>query len=740
MSKNSVILCILDGFGLSKIKNDPSNAIEKANTPTWDYLVKNYPSSQLFSSGKAIGLPEKQMGNSEVGHMTIGAGRVINQDLVRINNSIELNQLSKNALLIELVETHRKNNKKIHLFGLCSDGGVHSHIEHILYLSEFIAKEGLYLCLHLFLDGRDVLPKSAKNYLIMIEKLIEQYPNISIASISGRFYAMDRDKKIQRTEIAVNAITGKGKNIFTSWQDYLEKQYQQNITDEFAEPAFLEGYEGIDNGDSFLFANFRSDRIRQLIEALDKNFPKIKLKIGMTQYFEENQFNLKNLFPEIEIEESLGEILSKNNKKQLRIAETEKFAHVTFFFNGGRESIFKGEERILVPSPDIKTYDLQPEMSAKEVTDKLLESIEKKEYDFIVVNYANCDMVGHSGNLDAAIKSVEFIDSCLKRIYEKAKECDASMIITADHGNIEQMFNKEKNAIHTSHTLNPVPCVLVGKKFFKSKVKLANGTLADIAPTILELLKLKKPKIMSGKSLIKKSGEWLSFLGAIVIALAIRTIIFEPYAIPSGSMKPNFLVGDYLFVSKYPYGISNASLPLEPKIMNGRILEISQPKRGEVIVFKSQTERATNYIKRLIGLPGDEVQVIGGIIYINGNMVPRKEAGYFTDTDGKILKQYIETLPNGVSYYVLDDIDNHPLDTTGIFKVPEGHYFFMGDNRDHSSDSRTGGYPIGFVSYDKFIGRAEMVIFSNPVYFYQIWKWPFNFYHERFFKRIEPLN
>lgn len=737
MSKSSVILCILDGFGLSKLKNDPSNAIEKANTPTWDYFLKNYPHSELGSSGKDVGLPEKQMGNSEVGHMTIGAGRVINQDLVRINQAIQSNEFSKNNLLVQLVEEYKKGNKKIHIFGLCSDGGVHSHIDHILYIAEIIAREEIKICFHLFLDGRDVSPISAENYLSKIDKLIEKYSNISIASISGRFYAMDRDKKTQRTELAINAIEGTGKNTFIEWRSYLEEQYQQKITDEFIQPAFFKDYEGVKDGDSFIFTNFRSDRIRQLIEALDKKFSKIKSRIGMTQYFEGSKFDLKILFPEIEIQESLGEVISKENKKQLRIAETEKFAHVTFFFNGGRESLFHGEERILIPSPNVRTYDLQPEMSAEEITNKLVEYIEKKEHDFIVVNYANCDMVGHSGNMKAAIESVEFIDSCLKRIHDKVEENGASLIVTADHGNIEHMFNEAEDSIHTSHTLNPVPCILVGKKFLKSKIKLANGTLADIAPTVLELLKIKKPKVMSGKSLIKKSGEWLSFITAIFIALAIRTIIFEPYEIPSGSMKPNFLVGDYLFVSKYTYGISNASLPLEPKIMNGRLLEIFHPIRGEVIVFKSQTERTKNYIKRLIGLPGDEVQVIGGIIYINGNMVPRKEAGSFTDTDGKILKRYIETLPNGVSYYVLDDIDDHPLDTTGLFKVPEGHYFFMGDNRDHSADSRTGGYPIGFVPYDKFIGRAEMVIFSNPVHFYEIWKWPFNFYHDRFFKRVE---
>jgi 2,3-bisphosphoglycerate-independent phosphoglycerate mutase len=736
LTNNSVILCILDGFGISSATKH--NAIAKAKTPTIDYFLKKYPNCLLTTSGKAVGLPEGQMGNSEVGHMTIGSGRVIDQDLVRINKAIESGELEKNPIIKKLLTKHKKNDKKVHLFGLCSDGGVHSHINHIIFIAQILAKAKVKTCLHLFLDGRDVAPKSAPLYLDMIDQLRTEYPQVDIATLSGRFYSMDRDKRLQRTIEAVEAIEGKASNKFTSWKEYLANQYGKEIYDEFIEPASHENYKGIDEDDSLVFLNFRSDRIRQLIEELSKRHNQLSFKIGMTSYFEDNSKNLDSLFAENNIAESLGEIISNNNMKQLRMSETEKYAHVTFFFNGGREKVFAGEDRILVNSPNVKTYDQKPEMSAQELTDKLIEAINSKKYHLIVINYANCDMVGHSGNFEASVKAVEHIDKCLKRVYDCIKKTNHQMLITADHGNVEYMFDEEKNIAHTSHTLNPVPCILVGKT--AAKYKLKNGNISDVAPTILELLKLKKPSLMSGKSLLKKKNEFFSFLTAVFIALAIRTIIFEPYAIPSGSMKPNFLVGDYLFVSKYPYGISNASLPLDPPIMTGRKLELSTPQRGEVIVFKSQTERSINYIKRLIGLPGDEIQMVNGILYINGLQIPKKEAGVFEDTDGKILKKYIETLPNGVSYYVLDDIDYYPLDNTPIFKVPEGHYFFIGDNRDHSSDSRTGGRPIGFVPYDKLIGRAEMVIFSNPVHFYEIWKWPFNFYHDRFFLKVKSLS
>lgn len=739
-----VVLCILDGFGIRK--DAEYNAIKQASTPFLDYLLKTYPHTELETSGEIVGLPKGQMGNSEVGHMTIGSGRVIFQDLVRINQSIKNGELENFSLLKDLIKFHANHHKNVHIFGLCSDGGVHSHIDHIIFLAEYLAKNKVSVKLHLFLDGRDTEPTSASKYLSKIDELTKKNPLVKIATIAGRFYAMDRDQRWERTNLAGNGIIKAEANHINDWQKYLQEQYREGITDEFIIPAVLGEYKGIEEQDSILFANFRSDRIRQLAELLLATSINFSFKIGMTSYSEELNKSLSSLFSEQVINNNLGEILSLKRKKQLRIAETEKYAHVTFFFNGGKEELYPGEDRKLILSPKVKTYDLQPEMSAKVLTEELISFIEKDIYDFVVINYANCDMVGHSGKIDAAIKAVEVIDQCLKELYLQINEKNGILIITADHGNVEFMFDKHKNIPHTSHTLNPVPFILIGKQYFKSSTSLRKeGNLSDVAPTILDLMKIEKPVEMTGKSLIEKKmeekkkskTEWLSLLGAILIALLIRTIVFEPYSIPSGSMKPNFLVGDYLFVSKYTYGISNASLPFEPNIFSGRILKIEEPKRGDVVVFKSPSNRYINYIKRLIGLPGDRIQVIDGVLYINDKVVERKRAGEFIDTDGSVLKRYIETLPNGVSYYVLDDIPNYPFDNTKVYIVPEGHYFFMGDNRDHSADSRTEGHPIGFVPFDKFIGRAEMIIFSNPETIIEIWKWVFGFNKDRFFLKVK---
>lgn len=739
-----VILCVLDGFGINN--SVEYNAIEQASTPFLDYIFKNYPHTELATSGELVGLPEGQMGNSEVGHMTLGSGRVILQDLLRINQAIANKDLENSIELKNLITFHANQNKNVHLFGLCSDGGVHSHIEHIIFLAKLLAQSKVNVKLHLFLDGRDTAPKSATEYLTKITDLVQEYSTIEIATISGRFYAMDRDQRWDRTKLALKAIIKAEAIQINNWQDYLQTQYDNNITDEFIIPAAFDGYLGIKEQDSLLFANFRSDRIRQLAELILGSDIDLSFKIGMTNYSTELNKHLTSLFSEQIIKNNLGEILSFAGKKQLRIAETEKYAHVTFFFNCGKEDLYPGEDRKLISSPKVKTYDLQPEMSAEVVTKELTELLAKNLYDFIVLNYANCDMVGHSGDMKAAIKAVEIIDQCLKKLYIQINKNDGILIVTADHGNVEFMFDKHKNTPHTSHTLNPVPFILIGKQYLQSNLSLKKGNLSDVAPTILDLMNLKKPIEMTGKSLIEKKmeekkkskTEWLSLLGAILIALLIRTIVFEPYSIPSGSMKPNFLVGDYLFVSKYTYGISNASLPFEPNIFPGRIFKLADPKRGDVIVFKSSNNRYVNYIKRLIGFPGDKIQVINGILYINGKEVERKDAGTFTDTDGSVLKRYIETLPNGISYYVLDDTPNYIFDNTKVYTVPEGHYFFMGDNRDHSVDSRAEGDSIGFVPFDKFIGKAEMIIFSNPETIIEIWKWVFGFNKDRFFVKVNP--
>lgn len=756
----SVVLCILDGWGINP--DSQYNAIKQAKTPSWNFFLQNFPHTELLTSGEAVGLPHGQMGNSEVGHMTIGSGRIILQDLLRINQSIKNESLTQHPSLLKLIKDHQKSKKAIHLLGLCSDGGVHSHINHLLFLAKYLSENELKVRLHLFLDGRDVTPSSAAEYLNQIDNLTTSSRNIEIASISGRFYAMDRDNRWERTELAYKAIAEASAPKFSNWQKYLEHQYKNNISDEFAIPGIMENYHGIEENDSILFFNFRSDRIRQLAKSIlfskfdhfKSKALKLKHKIGMTHYSNELSKTLTVLFPEQKITNNLGEILSLNNKRQLRLAETEKYAHVTFFFNGGMEENYPGEDRILVPSPNVRTYDLQPEMSSHQVTDELVKAIKSGKYDLIVVNYANADMVGHSGKMDAAIKAVEAIDHCLEKIYQATKETESLLLISSDHGNIESMFNQENNTYHTSHTTNPVPLIIIANELFQKKLSLPKGDLSDIAPTILDAMNINKPNEMTGKSMLAKEDNKtasffenvMSILWALLIALLIRTIIFEPYSIPSGSMKPNFLVGDYLFVSKFQYGLSNTSILFEPNLIKKRILEFKQPERGEVIVFKPEHKHynglsdrilGINYIKRLIGLPGDEIQVKEGIVYINGKMLERKRAGTFTDTDGSVLKKYIETMPNGVSYEILEESDDNPWDNTGIYKVPAGHYFFMGDNRDHSIDSRFTSGPIGFVPYDKLVGRAEMIVFSNKESIINISRFPFSFIPGRFFIMVK---
>ncbi len=505
--KKPILLCILDGWGIGK-KDVNLNAIFKANTPNYDSILANYPNSKLGTSGLDVGLPDGQMGNSEVGHMTIGSGRVIYQDLPRINKAIESNELEKHPYLKSLIKNCKENNKPCHLLGLLSEGGVHSHQDHITYLAKIIANHNITVKIHAFLDGRDVEQKNSLKAITKFENEIKDFPNIKIATISGRYYAMDRDNKWDRIKLAYDSIIKAKGNTATNAIEAIEKSYQENITDEFLIPTTINNFNGINDGDALLVANFRADRIRQISHALlDPNFEEFETKnlkfcskVAMTRYSKDLDKYYSILFPKIEVKNSLGEILQQNNLKQLRIAETEKYAHVTFFFSGGQEKEFEGEERILIKSPNVATYDLKPNMSANQVGESLKTAIESNKYDFIVVNYANPDMVGHSGVFNAAVNACEIIDNQLNILKDTILKQDGLMLVTADHGNIEKMITKNGKP-HTAHTTNPVPFILIGNDV--SNFTLKDGTLADITPTILNLMTIKKPQEVTGNNLIK---------------------------------------------------------------------------------------------------------------------------------------------------------------------------------------------------------------------------------------------
>jgi len=500
LNNKPVLLCVLDGWGIGD-ESDKFNAIARADLPNYRRFFKTYPHSQLETSGLAVGLPEGQMGNSEVGHMTIGAGRVIFQDLPRINNAISDGSLEKNEKLQKLISDLKTSKKTCHLLGLFSDGGVHSHINHIIFLAEFLAKNGVKILLHAFLDGRDVAQKSALVYLKKIK-------NIKIATISGRYYAMDRDQNWDRIKLAYDAIVlGIGEKNSDAILA-VENSYKKSISDEFILPTILENYEGIENGDALIFANFRADRAREMSDAiLNPAFQEFETKkidfshrLAFTEYSEKLNNFYQILFPPIAVKNSLPEILSARGLTQLRIAETEKYAHVTFFFSCGQEKELAGESRIMVKSPAVATYDLKPEMSANEVGEKLRAAIASEKFDFIIVNYANPDMVGHSGMLDPSIAACEAIDRQLGLLEKIILEKNGLLLISADHGNIECMRDQNHHP-HTSHTTNPVPLILIGKNV--SEIKLNDGALNDIAPTILGLMKIEKPQDMKGKNLIK---------------------------------------------------------------------------------------------------------------------------------------------------------------------------------------------------------------------------------------------
>lgn len=508
MSK-AVVLCILDGWGHRE--NGPDNAIVHAKTPHWDDIVVHSPHTLLEASELNVGLPEGQMGNSEVGHMSIGSGRVIFQDLPRIDQAIADHTLESLAPLKDFIKALKESKGTCHLLGLLSSGGVHSHDHHIQALAALLSNHGIPVAIHAFLDGRDTPPQSAQIYLSSLLSFLKSHPLVTLATLGGRYYGMDRDKRWNRIEKAYTTIV-EGTPRTNDALVYLHQSYESGITDEFIVPTALGTYSGMKDGDGLLMANFRADRARQILTALlDPDFQDFKrprplhfrAALGLTEYSETLKTWMKTLFPPTPLQESLGEIIAQKGLKQLRIAETEKYAHVTFFFNGGREETFPGEDRILIPSPKVATYDLKPEMSAYELTDRLVDAIKSKKYTLIVVNYANTDMVGHTGNFKAAQKAVEAVDLCLGRIKEAVEKTGACLLITADHGNAEVMYDESLHSPHTAHTLNPVPFIL----FNGPKEQLHSGKLSDIAPTILQILNLSKPVSMTGVSLLEKKDD-----------------------------------------------------------------------------------------------------------------------------------------------------------------------------------------------------------------------------------------
>ena len=512
-NKKPTVLMILDGYGLSD--NPKGNAIHEAKTPVMDQLMKEYPFVKGYASGLEVGLPDGQMGNSEVGHLNIGAGRIVYQDLTKITKSIHDGDFFENEALLKACENVKVNQSALHLFGLVSDGGVHSHNEHIYGLLELAKKQGIEkVYVHCFLDGRDTPPTSGKEYVEQLEEKMKEMGVGEVASIMGRYYAMDRDNRWERVIQAYRALTKGEGNEATSASAGIQASYDEEVTDEFVKPMVVvkEGQPvaTIQEGDSVIFFNFRPDRAREITRAFcDDSFdhfdrgPRIKTTYVCFTDYDETIVNKEVAFAKDEIHHTFAEVLSAHQLTQLRLAETEKYAHVTFFFSGGVETPVTGEERILVDSPQVATYDMQPEMSAYEVANHLVKSIESGKYDVIIINFANPDMVGHTGVEAAAIKAIEAIDQCVGKAVKAIKEVDGQMFICADHGNAEQMIDEETGEPFTAHTTNPVPYILVNAD---PKYKLREGgNLADIAPTLLELIGVEQPGEMTGKSLLVKN-------------------------------------------------------------------------------------------------------------------------------------------------------------------------------------------------------------------------------------------
>jgi 2,3-bisphosphoglycerate-independent phosphoglycerate mutase len=505
------LLCILDGWGW-RADHAEDNAIAAAKTPNYTRMLADCPHTLLQTSGNAVGLPKGQMGNSEVGHMNIGAGRVVAQDLPRIDVAIEQGSLALRPALPALIDKAKASGRAVHLMGLMSPGGVHSHQDHIAALVKILSGAGLPVFVHAFLDGRDTPPKSAKGFIEKFLRDIDGVAGARLATLSGRYYAMDRDKRWDRVQKCFAAIVDADARRFGDWAAALDESYAENVTDEFMVPCVLGDYAGVEDGDALLFANFRADRAREISAALlDKGFegfvrprlPEFCAAVGLTEYSKDLGRLMSAIFPPEDVRETLGEVIAGRGMKQLRIAETEKYAHVTFFLNGGREAQFHGEDRILVPSPKVATYDQKPEMSAYQVTDKLVEAIAGGKYDLIVCNYANPDMVGHTGVMRAAVAAVDAIDECLGRLRAAIEKAGGVMLLTADHGNIEMMKDPKTREPYTAHTLFDVPLVAVNAR---EDIRLSNGRLADIAPTLLDLMGLPKPALMTGHSLVVRKA------------------------------------------------------------------------------------------------------------------------------------------------------------------------------------------------------------------------------------------
>ncbi len=480
-----VVLCVLDGWGERTERAD--NAILQAKTPNWDRFMKGSPHAQLQASELFVGLPKGQMGNSEVGHMNLGAGRVVLQDLPRIDQAIADGSLAKSPALTAFIAALKKSGGAAHLMGLLSPGGVHSHQDHLVALARLLDAAGVPVKVHAFLDGRDTSPKSAAEYLAKFTADTAALKRVSIATVTGRYFAMDRDKRWDRAAKAYRALVDAEGEKALDAQPAVQQAYAAGKSDEFVPPTVIGGYAGMRDGDGVLCGNFRADRVREILTALL-----------------DNRF-VQTVFPPDDLTDTFGEVVSRAGLTQLRIAETEKYAHVTFFFNGGREAEFPGESRILVPSPKVATYDLKPEMSAPEMTDQLVAAIAAGRFDVIIVNYANTDMVGHSGDIGAAVKAVEAVDRCLGRLADAVTRAGGTLLITADHGNAEMMRDPETGQPHTAHTLNPVPLLLVNPP--AQVARLRDGRLADIAPTLLALLGLRQPAAMTGRPLVLRPAE-----------------------------------------------------------------------------------------------------------------------------------------------------------------------------------------------------------------------------------------
>lgn len=507
-----VVLCVLDGWGYREETAD--NAIALANTPVWDRLWSGEPTGFLDASEEEVGLPKGQMGNSEVGHMNLGAGRVVMQDLVMIDHAIVEGEFGRNPALAAMAKALTQSGGRVHLMGLLSPGGVHAHQDHIAALASTLAQEGLEVVVHAFTDGRDVPPNSARDQVAEFLADVHGVPGVAIGTVIGRYWAMDRDKRWDRVARAYAAmVDGKGAATAADPVQAVEQSYAAGKYDEFIEPTVIDGYAGIKDGDAILMANFRADRAREILGALlDPAFDgfardrvvSFAAAVGMVEYSSALNPLMTTIFPPKSLTRVLGEIVSEAGLTQLRIAETEKYPHVTFFFNGGEERVYPGEDRILVPSPKVATYDLQPEMSAAEVTDRVVEAVDSGKYDLVIINYANTDMVGHSGILEAAMKAVEAVDASVGRLEAAVRRAGGVLMITADHGNAELMRDPETGGPHTAHTLDKVPLVLVNGP---AGVRLHSGRLADVAPTLLDLMGLPKPVEMTGHTLIDRTAR-----------------------------------------------------------------------------------------------------------------------------------------------------------------------------------------------------------------------------------------